>query len=798
MGASKTKKHLPAGGVGGALWNRSVDLLATASLDGYLTAVSPSWQRVLGYTPQELTAEPYLNFVHPDDRQETITEAQQCLEPKHVTAYFENRYLAKDGSYRTLEWSIWRSDDESELHCIARDITARKQASERAVADAEYRYRLVAENTEGAVLLITPEGKLTWVSPSIEKLLGYPAAEWMNKRGGWIIHPDDLAEANAVLARGAGSAELRFRHANGEYRWMSAGRKWVKDDRGNVVGRVDTLRDIHEQVLARHALIDSERHYRLLAENASDVIWQTDPGGLIIWASESITSVLGWRQDQIIGTTGVDLLHPQIGEDNLLARPQTTVGERVSGECQVLCANGSYRMMEINLRSVTTDGGICVVAALRDIQKEVDTREQLMHAIEHDPLTGLSTRPMLAAYLEHRIASAGERYVGVLCIGIDALKSVNEALTHSGGDSVISAVADRLRVVATDASLLARGSGDEFWMVVSELDRAADAAVAAERARQAAKGTITLGGYRLRPTVSIGIATGGVDASSADLLRDASLAMRQAKDRGRDRFEFASAQLAEEARHRLIMEDRIRGGLRAGQFVPWFQPIVNLSDQAVIGYEALVRWVRPDGTITPPDEFLPTAERSTLIAEIDLVVLRRSVAVLAELPDDIHMSVNVSAATFIADYADDVTACLASFDVSPSRLHLEITETALLDATEPIRRAMAALSTAGVRWYVDDFGTGYSSITHLRDLPIAGLKLDMSFTAGIGDGDLTCERLAKALAGMADGLELDTVAEGIETSGEAAVLRAQGWKHGQGWLYGRPTPIDPRTLPGRN
>jgi diguanylate cyclase (GGDEF)-like protein/PAS domain S-box-containing protein len=620
----------------------------------------------------------------------------------------------------------------------------------------------------------------------------------MDKRGGWIIHPDDLTEANTVLARGAGSAELRFRHANGEYRWMSAGRKWVKDGGGNVVGRVDTLRDIHEQVLARHALVDSERHYRLLAENASDVIWQTDPSGLIIWASESITAVLGWRQDQVIGKTGVDLMHPDIREDAFLVRSQTVAGEPVSGECQVQCEDGTYRMMEINLRSVTTDEGVCVVVALRDIQNEVDTREQLMHAIEHDPLTGLATRPMLAAYLEHRITVAGGRHIGVLCIGIDALKSVNEALTHNGGDSVISVVADRLRVLAAEPSMLARGSGDEFWMVVSELDRGADAAVVAEMVRQAAKGTITLGDYRLRPTVSIGIATGTETANAADLLRDASLAMRRAKDRGRDRFEFASAQLAEEARHRLIMEDSIRGGLQAGQFVPWFQPIVNLGDQAVIGYEALVRWVRPDGTITPPDEFLPTAERSTLIAEIDLVVLRQSVAVLAELPDDIHMSVNVSAATFIADYADDVTACLASFNVNPSRLHLEITETALLDATEPIRRAMAALSTAGVRWYVDDFGTGYSSITHLRDLPIAGLKLDMSFTAGIGDGDLTCERLAKALAGMADGLELDTVAEGIETSSEAAVLRAQGWKHGQGWLYGRPAPINLRTLPRRN
>ncbi|MEI8081453.1 MAG: bifunctional diguanylate cyclase/phosphodiesterase, partial [Actinomycetes bacterium] len=457
----------------------------------------------------------------------------------------------------------------------------------------------------------------------------------------------------------------------------------------------------------------------------------------------------------------------------------------------------THRSMEINLRPVTTDEGTCVVVALRDIQKVVDTRRQLAHALEHDALTGLATRPMAAQYLESRLRQARTEQVGVLCIGIDALKSINEALTHTCGDQVISAIAARLSALAIEPSLLARGSGDEFLLVVPGFERGADAAVVAERVRQAAKGALLLGDYRLRPTVSIGIATGGAgkNVDAADLLRDAALAMRHAKNRGRDRFEFAQDQLATEARNRLIVEDGIRDGLQTGQFVPWFQPIVNLSDREVVGYEALVRWVHPDGTVTPPAEFLPVAERSTLICDIDLSVLRRSVQLLSRLPQQVYMSVNVSAATFIADYADDVTACLAACDVKPSRLHLEITETALLHVTEPIRRAMSALATAGVRWYVDDFGTGYSSITHLRDLPISGLKLDMSFTNGLGDGDLTCERLAKALAGMADGLELDTVAEGIETTAEAAVLRAQGWKHGQGWLYGRATPLDPDNLP---
>ena len=163
---------------------------------------------------------------------------------------------------------------------------------------------------------------------------------------------------------------------------------------------------------------------------------------------------------------------------------------------------------------------------------------------------------------------------------------------------------------------------------------------------------------------------------------------------------------------------------------------------------------------------------------------------LARLPGPLHIAVNVSASTLTnVDYADVVIEALTQSGADPGRLILEVTETALLIVTKPIRDAMARLADFGVRWYADDFGTGYSSIANLRDLPITGLKLDMSFTAGIRRGDRTSERLGQALSGLAEGLGLDTVAEGVETAEEAAVLIAQGWKHGQGWLFGRPAPL---------
>jgi EAL domain-containing protein (putative c-di-GMP-specific phosphodiesterase class I) len=266
--------------------------------------------------------------------------------------------------------------------------------------------------------------------------------------------------------------------------------------------------------------------------------------------------------------------------------------------------------------------------------------------------------------------------------------------------------------------------------------------------------------------------------------------MRQAKANGRDRYEFLDQDLRVEAERRLRLSSSIREGLHDDEFTPWFQPIVALATGDVVGHEALVRWIRSDGRPVEAWQFLPVAERGHLIGDIDLVVLHKTIEVLSGDPDSSRfIAVNVSAESLRrGDYDTQVLRALESWGVPPERLHLEVTETALLDITPNIRTSVDTLANAGLKWYVDDFGTGYSSISHLRDLPIAGLKLDQTFTAGIAAGDETCVRLADGLIGLADGLGLDTVAEGIETHVEERVLAGQGWSHGQGWLYGRPAP----------
>ncbi|MDI1289699.1 MAG: bifunctional diguanylate cyclase/phosphodiesterase, partial [bacterium] len=471
-------------------------------------------------------------------------------------------------------------------------------------------------------------------------------------------------------------------------------------------------------------------------------------------------------------------------------RAEALAGRGSYGEYRTMCADGSSRWMGITVRPVPTDAGMARVNSLRDIEDEVTARTNLEFALGHDQMTSLPTIQAMVTRLEFllSIMPDGDR-LALLCIGIDSLAKVNDALTFAAGDIVVKVVATRIVNAVGMADAVGRGTGDEFLVMAPYPLSDADPVATAERIRAALRDPIIVQGQDISTTVSIGIAFADASMQAHQLLSDASLALRQAKDAGRDRYAFLDPILAAEAQRRLAREAEIRRAITDGEIVPWFQPIVDFSTGTIVGYEALARWIRPDG-VESPDEFIPLCEESDCIHDLDAVVLERAVQTLSGLDDGVFIAVNVSSSTLAgAAYADHVIRVLSRCGVDAARLHLEVTETALLAVEGAVREAMLRLAAEGVSWYVDDFGTGYSSISHLRDLPIVGLKLDLSFTRGIGDGDETSVRLAQALSGLAQGLGLDTVAEGVESAAEAEILSAQGWKHGQGWLYGRPAPI---------
>ena len=551
-----------------------------------------------------------------------------------------------------------------------------------------------------------------------------------------------------------------------------------------------TFRDVTARHAAAAALAASEARYRLLAENASDLVWQTDGAGRIIWASESSQAVLGVPAEELIGR-GPDLAHPDDEPTVAEARRSLAQGQSAEGRIRLRHADGSWRWMAFTGQTAQTAATTTHVIALHDIDDEVRARDALDFAFGHDSLTGMPARPVMLQRIGEALGSLrGQRLAAVLCIGVDRLSAVNEAYTHAAGDLVLTALATRIAEAVGRPDLIGRGTGVEFLVVLPGLTSGDEAVVMAQRILAAAKAPVMVGDVRIEPTVSIGIAVGDRTSDREQLARDASAAMGQAKADGRDRFVFADASMADQARRRLDVEGRLREALDNDRFVSFCQPIVDLTTGEVTGYESLVRIRREDGSIAPPAHFIPIAEMSPMIADIDMVMLRRGLAALERLPEPLTVAVNLSTVTLTRPgYAQLIEQAIREAEVRTSRLHLEVTETALLGETAPIVAAMTSIANLGPRWYVDDFGTGYSSISHLRDLPVSGLKLDVSFSAGIRAGEQTSIRLAQALAGLAGGLSLDTVAEGVETAEEAALLRAQGWRHGQGWLYGRPEPL---------
>jgi PAS domain S-box-containing protein/diguanylate cyclase (GGDEF)-like protein len=555
-----------------------------------------------------------------------------------------------------------------------------------------------------------------------------------------------------------------------------------------------TWRDVTERFAAQERLAASEERYRTLVEHMSDVVWETLEDGTFGWVSESMQRVLGWQPDELVGRSTLELIHEDDRPRAARNRDAVSLGLTVRDEVRLLGKDGAFKWMSLTAQLTRRRGGDVRIVAVRDIDAEVMGRAELDYASRHDPVTGLITRTVILQRLQAMIDDGTA--VTVLKIGVDGLTRINESLGHEAGDALLATVAARVLDLAADEHV-ARGSGDEIILLGVGHAGGQEAEALADAVRAAARLPVTIEGHTVVPTVSVGIAVSGDEQDAERLIGAAGIAMRAAKGVGPDRSAFVDPELAAQARNRLALEVELREALSEGQLQPWFQPVVNLATEEIVGYEALVRWIKPDGRVLAPDAFMAVAERGALVIELDRSVLHQCLIAMRRIPSRRHVAVNVSAASIASNtFVDQVLAALASAGTDPSRLHLEITETVLVSDVGAVADNMRRIAALGVHWYVDDFGTGYSSIAHLRDLPISGLKLDRSFTAGIGSGDATSVRLAQALAGLATGLGLDTVAEGVETDEEAAYLQAQGWTHGQGWLYGKAEPMPAHAVRG--
>lgn len=442
---------------------------------------------------------------------------------------------------------------------------------------------------------------------------------------------------------------------------------------------------------------------------------------------------------------------------------------------------------------------VAIARILRVIRRQAGMAALLLDQVSHDQLTGLSNRSLVLNRLELRIdrLSRERGTVGVLFFDIDRFKLVNDAYGHGYGDDLLQAVAGRLSTADLGAELVARIGGDEFVVLLREGATIGDAHETSHRIRSLMAEPIRVRDLDMGISVSIGIAFVDQDSQAVTaetMLRDADTAMYRAKDAGRDAVAVFKESMRESVARRLELETALRGALSGGELVVHYQPIVALPSGRIRGFEALLRWNNPTiGTVSPV-EFIPIAEETGLIIDIGSFVLESAVAYLGQLIHELDapglsMSVNLSGRQlFTPGLVGQIAESVRRNRIPLDALHLEVTESVLLDDPDAAEEVLSSLRGLGVALSCDDFGTGYSSLAYLKRFPFDYVKIDRAFVDGLDRSESSQKSLIRAIVAMADALGLGTIAEGIETPSEAEALFQLGCTSAQGFLFARPIP----------
>jgi diguanylate cyclase (GGDEF)-like protein len=432
------------------------------------------------------------------------------------------------------------------------------------------------------------------------------------------------------------------------------------------------------------------------------------------------------------------------------------------------------------------------VATYEDVTERRAAEACIAHMAHHDGLTGLANRVLFREEMDRALVRAkrGDAFA-VLCLDLDRFKAVNDTLGHSVGDTLLKSVAERLRGCLRDTDILARLGGDEFVILQIAGEQPVGATALARRIIETIGSPFDLDGHRVDIGTSIGIAVAPDDGIEADgLLKSADMALYQAKGDGRGAFRFFEAGMNAKMQFRRGLEIDLRQALGRGEFTVHFQPLVELEAGEVSGFEALLRWEHPTRGQVPPDQFIPLAEELGLIGSIGAWVLREACAAAATWPAQLSVAVNLSPVQFRnRQLVLDVVGAVSASGLAPSRLELEITETAMLFDTDTTLATLHQLKELGVRIAMDDFGTGYSSLSYLRKFPFDKIKIDRSFVRDLSvtEGSLA---IIRAVTRLAADLGMVTTAEGVETHEQLATLRAQGCTQAQGYLFSQARPAN--------
>jgi len=698
-------------------------------------------------------------------------------------------------------------------------------------------------------------GRWHFVSPQIERILGYTPEEWTADPKLWYdsLHPDDSDHAMAFEdSRLIGldvhpPAEYRLRTKDGRYVWIYERARLVSDEDGVPIWH-GVMQDITALKAAETVVQQKIDQQRLIARLGEMAMKGEHPDRLIAIGVESLAKLDGildasvWEQE---GFTNFYLCHssskgtvppvvpyetdhypgnrladgeivsildwdrdPRVSRYRAMTKPEV----RSSMMVPIGGSREQFGMLSVTStepnRFSEQDGHFLHAAAniLANAIERNRADETLRHRLHHDPLTDLPNRQLFTERLTEAIALArdsGEK-CGVLFLDIDHFKLINDGIGHHAGDEMLREVAPRLSYGIRRGDTVARFGGDEFGIVLKSVQGEDDAREIADRLLDALSEPIIYDGVENFITASIGIAiyTPGIDdeKDAEALIQEADAAMYQAKDMGRAQAQVFGQPMRDKALRRLEVERELRRAIEDDQLVIHYQPIVSLKTGQIYAFEALVRWQHPARGLIGPVEFIPIAEESDLIAQIDTWVLRNSLRQMAEwqrlIPPERRFVVTVNASSRqirTTALPGLVAGLLQKYDVSPSRLALEITESVLVAGTSTVKNVLGELHDMGVVLALDDFGTGFSSLSYLNEFPLDSIKIDRSFIDHLGNGDPKGSAIADAIIQIGKALSLTVVAEAVSSETQLQMVRDLGCHLAQGFLLSRPVSAEVAT-----
>ncbi len=657
------------------------------------------------------------------------------------------------------------------------------------------RFKALVENSSDVVIVVDDEGRVTFVSPTVSRLLGRQEEEVLGAEAVELLHrPDQLQFRRLVAAPGKPGSptpaiEVRLRHGSGELRWFEVEASDLRDE-DEINGVVVTASDINDRKRAEAQLLRSEARFRLMVQNSSDVVAIVDENALISYVSPSIYRMLGFSPVEVLGRNVYELLSVTEAE-RLRAAPivklsGSTVEVRIQG------ADGHVHAVEVAITDMRdqpeVDG---VVLNIRDVTERKTLEDDLRHQALHDDLTGLGNRTLFAQRVKDAVRSAtrtGE-LVAVLFVDLDDFKLINDSLGHVVGDQVLVGIADRVRQCLRLSDMAARLGGDEFAVLLTGVYGESEISEVAERVRAAIAQPIVIGPDEFQLTASIGIAMAGEQYSDGeDLLRSADLAMYRAKHSGKNRFEVFEDYMEVSVVEELELKTALKRAIERDEFVLHYQPIVDMPTSRIVGVEALIRWEDPNRGMISPASFIPAAEETGLIKEIGMWVAGQAANDLARwrrTGHDIYCSINVSGRQMSEpDFGERLMDVIDQSGVDPNAIVIELTESVL--AVPGTNAMFDEFHAKGFRIALDDFGTGYSALQYLQTFDIDLIKIDRSFVTKLGDTkDAT---VVQAVLNVAASINAKTVAEGIEDTGELRLLKDLGVDLGQGYYFSRPVP----------